>query len=364
MTKILLVEDDKALREIYGVRLLAEGYDIVSAGDGEEALTAAINEHPDLIISDVMMPKISGFEMIDLLRTNEKTRDIKVIVMSALGGESQKERGRSLGADRYLVKSQVGIEDVVATVKQVLAEPRQASAPAPTQTPQQPVANPVAAPAMPATTMPAPNQSAFNPMQATAPGTVAGVNQPSLPNTPLSVPTVMSPQPVPAAAIPATPTPVAAPTQTPQQPVANPVAAPAMPAGQSLPPIPLPSAQPTTVTAAPTQPAPQPQQPVQPIAPTSAAVAPPSVAPSIGGVKVIQPTGASVSPKINIDDLLAKEEASEIAPGLNMNASVPTAAPAAPIEPSNGPTISISPDGVIDLDSATSDTASTFPASS
>ena len=67
MTKILLVEDDKSLREIYGVRLLAEGYDIVSAGDGEEALAMAIKERPNLIISDVMMPKISGFGMLDIL---------------------------------------------------------------------------------------------------------------------------------------------------------------------------------------------------------------------------------------------------------------------------------------------------------
>ena len=59
MSKILLVEDDKSLREIYGVRLLAEGYDIVSAGDGEEALAMAIKDRPDLIVSDVMMPKIS-----------------------------------------------------------------------------------------------------------------------------------------------------------------------------------------------------------------------------------------------------------------------------------------------------------------
>ncbi len=361
MTKILLAEDDKALREIYGVRLLAEGYDIVSAGDGEEALTSAINEHPDLIVSDVMMPKISGFEMIDLLRTNEKTRDIKVIVMSALGGESQKERGRSLGADRYLVKSQVGIEDVVATVKQVLAEPpRQASAPAGAN-PATPT--PVPAPTtVPAATMPAAGQSAFNPVQATAPSTVTGTDQPSLPNTPLSVPTVMNPAPAPA--------------QTPFTP------APA--AGQSLPPIPLPSTQPPAQTQpiAPAQPAPQPvapqppqvieptttvqqQQPsTAPVAPTAPAAAPPSATPAVGGVKVIQPTGVSMSPKINIDDLLAKEEAVEIAPGLNMNATVPTAAPVEAAEPTGTPAISIGQNGVIDLDAATTETASTFPASS
>lgn len=122
MTKILLVEDDKSLREIYGVRLLAEGYDIVSAGDGEEALAMAIKERPDLIVSDVMMPKISGFDMLDILRSTTETKNIKVIMMTALSSDDQRERGESLGADRYLVKSQVGIEDVVRTVHEVLGD--------------------------------------------------------------------------------------------------------------------------------------------------------------------------------------------------------------------------------------------------
>lgn len=122
MTKILLVEDDKSLREIYGVRLLAEGYDIVSAGDGEEALAMAIKEKPGLIVSDVMMPKISGFDMLDILRSTTETKDIKVIMMTALSSEDQRARGEALGADRYLVKSQVGIEDVVRTVHDVLED--------------------------------------------------------------------------------------------------------------------------------------------------------------------------------------------------------------------------------------------------
>ncbi len=122
MTKIMLVEDDKSLREIYGVRLLAEGYDIVSAGDGEEALAMAIKERPQLIVSDVMMPKISGFDMLDILRSTTETKNIKVIMMTALSSEDQRARGESLGADRYLVKSQVGIEDVVRVVHEVLED--------------------------------------------------------------------------------------------------------------------------------------------------------------------------------------------------------------------------------------------------
>lgn len=141
MTKILLVEDDKSLREIYGVRLLAEGYDIISAGDGEEALAVAIKDRPALIVSDVMMPKISGFDMLDILRSTTETRDVKVIMMTALSSDDQRRRGESLGADRYLVKSQVGIEDVVRTVHEVLGDAPGATSPS-TQ-----VATPAPAPA-------------------------------------------------------------------------------------------------------------------------------------------------------------------------------------------------------------------------
>lgn len=120
MAKILLVEDDQSLREIYGIRLTAEGYEIVPAGDGEQALALAVKEKPDLIISDVMMPKISGFDMLDILRSTPETKDIKVIMMTALSSEDQRERGEALGANCFLVKSQVGIEDVVNAVHEVL----------------------------------------------------------------------------------------------------------------------------------------------------------------------------------------------------------------------------------------------------
>ena len=120
MTKVMLVEDDKSLREIYSIRLVAEGYEVVSAGDGEEALAMAVKERPDLIVSDVMMPKISGFDMLDILRSTPETKDIKVIMMTALSSEDQRQRGESLGANKYLVKSQVGIEDVINAVHEVL----------------------------------------------------------------------------------------------------------------------------------------------------------------------------------------------------------------------------------------------------
>ncbi len=122
MAKILLVEDDNNLREIYEARLQAEGYEIVSARDGEEALSVAIKERPDLIISDVMMPKISGFDMLDIIRSTEETKNVKVIMMTALSQAEDRDRATKLGANRYLVKSQVTLEDVARVAKEVLNE--------------------------------------------------------------------------------------------------------------------------------------------------------------------------------------------------------------------------------------------------
>lgn len=122
MSKIMVVEDDASLREIYSIRITAEGYDVVSAGDGEEALAVAVREKPDLILSDIMMPKISGFDMLDILRSTPETAGIKVVMMTALSAEDQRQRGERLGADRYLVKSQVGIEDVINTIHEVLGD--------------------------------------------------------------------------------------------------------------------------------------------------------------------------------------------------------------------------------------------------
>ncbi len=116
----MLVEDDNNLREIYEARLLAEGYDIVSAPDGEAALAMAVKEKPDLIISDVMMPKISGFDMLDILRSTPETKNTKVIMMTALSAAEDKSRAERLGADRYLVKSQVTLEDVAKVAREVL----------------------------------------------------------------------------------------------------------------------------------------------------------------------------------------------------------------------------------------------------
>lgn len=123
MPKILLVEDDVALRDIYSARFSAENYTVSCATDGEEALTVAVKERPDIILLDIMMPKISGFDVLDILRATPETKVTKIIVMSALSQPSDIEKGKALGADEYLVKSQVTLTEVVVKVKEVLARP-------------------------------------------------------------------------------------------------------------------------------------------------------------------------------------------------------------------------------------------------
>lgn len=120
MPKVLLVEDDNNLREIFQMRLQAEGYAVAVASDGEEGLVVAMKEKPDLIIADVMMPKLSGFEMLENMRSSPEMKDSKVIMMTALGQAEDQARGEKLGVVKYLVKSQVTLEDFARVVKEVL----------------------------------------------------------------------------------------------------------------------------------------------------------------------------------------------------------------------------------------------------
>ena len=257
MTKILLVEDDKSLREIYGVRLLAEGYDIVSAGDGEEALAMAIKERPRLILSDVMMPKISGFDMLDILHSTTETKDVKVIIMTALSSEDQRKRGEQLGADKYLVKSQVGIEDVVRAVHETLGDlPGVGTNPVPVSQPDH-------------------TYEPVTPASQPAPAASQPVTRPDVSS--------LSPQP-------------AAPTATPTASVVNPLMQ--QHPQQAFAPAPQPLPQPAQT------PTPQPATLPQPMAPFSS----PAPRPSGLGDRIIQPLPADDSQNsVDISKLMAEE---------------------------------------------------------
>lgn len=118
--KILLVEDDDNMASVYETRLQAEGFQTHRAPNGEDALAVAQQYRPDLILLDVMMPKVSGFDVLDILRNTPDTANMKIVMLTALSQESDKQRAQALGVDEYLVKSQVVIADVVDRIKHIL----------------------------------------------------------------------------------------------------------------------------------------------------------------------------------------------------------------------------------------------------
>ncbi len=118
--KILIVEDDIALRNVYEMRLKLEGYDVLVAADGEEGLSTAVKEKPSLIVLDLMMPKISGMDVLDILKSTPETKKIPVIVLTALTQESVKTKGYVFGADEFMVKSESKLEEIVSKIKSLL----------------------------------------------------------------------------------------------------------------------------------------------------------------------------------------------------------------------------------------------------
>ncbi|HUC90325.1 MAG TPA: response regulator [Patescibacteria group bacterium] len=290
MAKILLVEDDNNLREIYEARLQAEGYTIVSAQDGEAALVVAKKEKPDLIIADVMMPRISGFEMLDILRNTEGLKDVRIIMLTALSQAEDQSRATKLGADRYLVKSQVTLEDIVKNAADILAESGAIPSPAPAvaATPAIPLPEPVPASTAPVAVAPVPIPAPAPQPTATIPvampvamptPAVAVAAPPVTPvqATPSAVPTPVPAQPAPMPPQPTAPTPV---QPQPAQPQPAPVPEPAPNSNEKImanavkdllannapavPPAPPTVAAPVQPPVAPAQPTPLPAQPPTP----------------------------------------------------------------------------------------------------
>lgn len=115
--RILLVEDDLALATAYQVRMEAEGFDVRHCPNGEEAMQEALEYNPNLILLDIMMPKISGFDVLDILRNTKETAHTKIIILTALSQPADKQRAKDLGADEFLVKSQAVIADVMKRIR-------------------------------------------------------------------------------------------------------------------------------------------------------------------------------------------------------------------------------------------------------
>jgi DNA-binding response OmpR family regulator len=105
--KILLIEDERLLLEMYVSRLEKAGFEILSAEDGDMGLKIAQEKIPDLILLDIVMPGMSGYDVLKELKTNPSTKDIPVIVFSNLGQEEEIKKGLALGAEDYIVKTSV-----------------------------------------------------------------------------------------------------------------------------------------------------------------------------------------------------------------------------------------------------------------
>ncbi|MFQ5901353.1 MAG: response regulator transcription factor [Thermodesulfobacteriota bacterium] len=102
--KILIVDDEVYIRELVATTLNVADYEILEAKDGEEALKIALEEIPDIILLDVMMPKIDGYEVCEKLKSNPKTESIIIIMLTAMGQEAEQEKGFEIGVDYYFIK--------------------------------------------------------------------------------------------------------------------------------------------------------------------------------------------------------------------------------------------------------------------
>ena len=121
MIKVLVAEDDAFLSKAYAAKLTKEGFEVISALNGEEIMEKVKSEKPDIILLDIVMPKKNGFDVLYDLKQEPSTKNTPVIILSNLGQEEDIKRGKDLGADDYLIKSDIAINDVVDKIKQVLA---------------------------------------------------------------------------------------------------------------------------------------------------------------------------------------------------------------------------------------------------
>ena len=118
--KILVVEDDKFLRELIAQKLIKEGYDIAEAVDGEKGIKAVEDEKPDLVLLDLILPGIDGFDVLSKMKEDPKMAQVPVIILSNLGQKDDIERGLKIGAADYLIKAHFTPGEIIEKVKTIL----------------------------------------------------------------------------------------------------------------------------------------------------------------------------------------------------------------------------------------------------
>ncbi|MFQ6084609.1 MAG: response regulator transcription factor [Candidatus Aminicenantia bacterium] len=122
MKTILFIEDESALQKTFGEILKQEGYKMISALDGETGFRLAKSKKPDLILLDLILPKVHGFEILKKIKADKETKGIPVIVLTNLEGIEDIDKAIELGITTYLVKAQYSLEEVVEKIKKALGE--------------------------------------------------------------------------------------------------------------------------------------------------------------------------------------------------------------------------------------------------
>ena len=117
---VLLAEDELFLSRTFENRLTLEGYTVLLAHDGEDAIQMILKEKPDLILLDLIMPKKNGFEVLEVIKQDELVQHIPVIITSNLGQDSDIEKAMKLGAIDYIIKSNISLKDLAVKVKEHL----------------------------------------------------------------------------------------------------------------------------------------------------------------------------------------------------------------------------------------------------
>jgi DNA-binding response OmpR family regulator len=121
--KILLIEDDPGFRRTYADVLVSDGYTVVTAEDGEQGLDMVKTEKPDVVLLDLILPKLPGFEVLKRIRADEETKNVIVLIMSVLGEQSNIQKGLALGANDYTVKGSYKPNEILGKIQALLAEP-------------------------------------------------------------------------------------------------------------------------------------------------------------------------------------------------------------------------------------------------
>lgn len=120
--KILIIEDDVFFRDLLLKKFVKEGFDVFTAGDGKEAFDYLVSNSPELIILDLILPGLSGYEILSILKKDKKTLGIPVVVLSNLGQQEEINRAMGLGAADFMVKVNFTLEEVVAKVRKIFKE--------------------------------------------------------------------------------------------------------------------------------------------------------------------------------------------------------------------------------------------------